>query len=974
MSEMPNPFDKFPQMQPVHNPPRMMRVHGIGTTLIGSRDHDPETDTYVKTLAFTILFLPVLALGAYRVAGSPEGGWYFLGKVPLSGFAKVCNTLLLLVGLGVGGFAGWQSYTNSPEYKASQRLAEADRFLAEGKAHDAALAYRDVLGGATSHAAAAREKLKSLVEAPPASADEAAGIYEVAAELQQQDKPVVDDLYHRGIALAEQYADAAPAGALALLDVVAPVAPKPKEALADRRRLLERLLAANPQDPEAVSRLAVVCEAQGDVARCEALLAPLADKLGERPGAAILGHIYLGKGKYEQALTLLEPYLRVHLPRLRDAEASFADAKRDAMQRAVDLLRNQQAQDFAYDRYRSAGEAEKIAMQHEYLVKAVARDSHVRAVQKAFLTELRAAQAALELGIVQVRRAQALKDQAARKKELEKAEKTFLSVRGMAPNEDLYNLQLARISYWLGKPVEGRKLFEQILEAHNRDGRMVVKVAHVLREVGDVSQARDLLEKAYKDEKDTSQQREIAFSRGVLHRDNQDEIAWLEKGDPASVEIRALLASARAKKSELEGNDAEARSQYAQALKLYSSQPDGIPELNNSSLLNLALFRLSGDPEQLSQAMAKLDRAVANEPDDVIVLRNTAEAHLASAVLELIRSSLDVKILRRHVSLDLLSYLYRDQVQQARVREQVQGHAGFRKAVDFCEKLLILSPRQAMPYVQLSNLYAYTHDTESLGRLRRRLEGVELDLADSEKETKEYWAGKTDAKKQTEAKNSLTRHEAVLAEARKVGGATFAAAACDLIHTQIANDALVPVTDSDVLVRLAEEAHAAAPSLATEETLFSTLVFRAHRNLAKSQPAYKALAEKTQRSLGSSLLTFVLGGKSPLADKALADPDVRRAQALKLEQLRAFPDEQGPATWAFLRGANPQEAAQVAKRTLHDALAESERAIEMVVYPLEANTWLNSYWTLQMAGKESEAAALLKRGAEKGVPLPPADR
>lgn len=68
-------------------------VNGIGVTLLGRRNVDPETATYVKTLAVTFIWLPVFVLRAYRVLDAPNGGWHFIGREPPSNFALAWNFL-----------------------------------------------------------------------------------------------------------------------------------------------------------------------------------------------------------------------------------------------------------------------------------------------------------------------------------------------------------------------------------------------------------------------------------------------------------------------------------------------------------------------------------------------------------------------------------------------------------------------------------------------------------------------------------------------------------------------------------------------------------------------------------------------------------------------------------------------------------------------------------------------------------------
>src|SRR3990172_12223994 len=91
--------DKFPQMRPIRSAPTLFRVNGCGLGMYGSRDPDTETGTHVKTWCICFLWVPILALRAYRVADA-EQGWYFIGRERLSGLAKGWN--LLLLGLAVG--------------------------------------------------------------------------------------------------------------------------------------------------------------------------------------------------------------------------------------------------------------------------------------------------------------------------------------------------------------------------------------------------------------------------------------------------------------------------------------------------------------------------------------------------------------------------------------------------------------------------------------------------------------------------------------------------------------------------------------------------------------------------------------------------------------------------------------------------------------------------------------------------------
>jgi hypothetical protein len=166
MSEPENELERrFPNMRPISSAPSLSTVNGIGCMLIGGRDHDHETGTYVKTHCFCVLFVPLLSLGAYRVADAPRG-WYFIGREPLSGFARAWNWMVVALVLGGIGLGVWIHHTGTPEYQARKKMAEAERLVEAGDVEKAAQLYREVARGSTSEAAPAAGKFKDLLGEP----------------------------------------------------------------------------------------------------------------------------------------------------------------------------------------------------------------------------------------------------------------------------------------------------------------------------------------------------------------------------------------------------------------------------------------------------------------------------------------------------------------------------------------------------------------------------------------------------------------------------------------------------------------------------------------------------------------------------------------------------------------------------------------------------------------------------------------
>src|SRR6185437_7341262 len=456
--------ERFPDMRPVRNPPALMRVNGFGCGVYGSRDHDADTGTYVTTYCLSALFLPVFALCAYRIADAPNGGWYFMGRVPLSRFAKTWNLLILFAGLCVAGAIGWTSHTESPDYIAGRQLAEADGLSAKGEITKAAQLYRQVATGSNSHRGEATARLKDLLDDPRThtSLPEAAGVFRVAIDSRQRIGLRPNDLEERGLKLFEQHAETDPRGALALLDVLTPVASDPRKLVALRRSLLERLVARDPRDPQIVSELALLYEENNQLPRCEAILMPLKDRLGDSEGARILGQILRRQDKVEEACAVLEPYTTRRLPQLRSSKQAYDNA----VQQLITRIDQGIAPGFPYQRLRSADKADHLVIFQEYFASQLKEDPNLKSVNETYQRARLVVPAALELGIVLLRRAQARPDPAARGADLKKAEEMFLAIQtDEAAKSNTYRLSLGQVYYWLGKQQEGRKQFDEALAA-----------------------------------------------------------------------------------------------------------------------------------------------------------------------------------------------------------------------------------------------------------------------------------------------------------------------------------------------------------------------------------------------------------------------------------------------------------------------------------------------------------------------------
>ncbi|HEV8480420.1 MAG TPA: hypothetical protein VGR66_06460 [Candidatus Eisenbacteria bacterium] len=72
-------------LQPLKGAPWMVTYNGVGASVYGATELDPQDRTSVKTHYLVFVFLPFFPLGAYLTRPAEQGkGWTFFGKVPLS--------------------------------------------------------------------------------------------------------------------------------------------------------------------------------------------------------------------------------------------------------------------------------------------------------------------------------------------------------------------------------------------------------------------------------------------------------------------------------------------------------------------------------------------------------------------------------------------------------------------------------------------------------------------------------------------------------------------------------------------------------------------------------------------------------------------------------------------------------------------------------------------------------------------------
>ena len=968
---------KFPELRPIRGTPALVRINGIGLGMYGKRDFDAESGTYIKTHCICFLFVPLMALAAYRVADA-ERGWYFLGKERLSSFAKSCNVGVLLLSLMLAGILAESAYKSSPEFQARQTLQRAAETLQAGNPVRAAQLYREVAEGrarATEGWNGLRAALEScLTNDAPDKVEAGFRLLTALPPRLNSPEPVVPNAYQRGQAAIERFRAANPEAAVAILRQVAPLGGRTNTALRPAEiELLKSVLAANPDNTNRLVELALIYEEQKQLPESWQLLTPHRGKLGSTEGARILGQHLLEEGQYDEAYGLLYPYVQSRLEKLRAIERNYTNAFAASFHRAITHLKEGQADRSFYDAYDKASKAEKEAMVDAFTEKWMRQDA---AFQRA-VAELQAANrvvhVTLDLGIVQLNRARALADPAARKAELEAAEKTFLAIRGLAGDTDEYRMFLGQVYYWLGRAGEGRELFDQLLAAHKRSYPVLMALGNKLREVGDETQARGLIEEAYRTATKEADKFSAASLRAHTSKDVDDEIAWFDKSDPNEPATQIGLNSARGNRALQEGRRDEAAQFLRRAIAGYQGLPQGSANCNNCGLVYLSLYQITGDVQDYNRGLALLEQAISLEPGSSLLRLNITHLLLTRACMDVVGDAIHFGALKKSPDLALLAYLCRDEPGRVAIAQRLRQDEYLQKALTHLDKALLLAPKHASLYRIGLHLQVWFRDLPELQKLQQRLQLAAPDVAEARQDAKEAYDGAKDQQRLDRVQVEIRRYEALLQDsAVKDHPPTLACAEVELNSLRQQARACGAAVDSTKLLADAYAAHQRQPTGASRGALISACFFRAHDELKQQDAPYAQLAETTRRSLPPrELMALLLEQNAPAAALIRNNANVLKALQLVKEQARLFPSWGEVDEWALFGSIEPAEAARVLSQLKEDKVGRVADELQLQLHPLSATAVLDQYWTRKMTGDKPGATQLYQKALSEGVPLPP---
>lgn len=969
-------------MKPLKRKPFLFTLNGFGFSMYGRRKYDQETHTYIATHYLTLLFVPVFALGSYRVADAEEGGWYFIGKEKISTLWNVLNTAALaLIVFAVGSIA-WGIHTTSPDYRQNKALEVAQSKYEQGN-HLQALSelqeVKDLDGKKTKEIQDLIEKAalqgtsnkdwssangivnfvtsnRNFFNARPGFPEKFKDA--VSKKLDTVSDENVEDAYRYSIACKNYFG-------------------RPKnpyaEVLQQKSMLLLERLATQPNSKLIyVTKLAEHYSEKGDAKRCKELLAPREAELKSTEGARILGQIYLSEGNFNQAHPLLTGYVIPQLENIKKASKQYEVASDKSYERAIQSLNNNSAPQDFYQRYEKANKAEQERMVNEFAIKYMEKDGQYKKALNRLRQAGNVVPVAMDLGIVQLRVAQTLNNPAEREKLLKAAEETFLAIQGIAGNNVDYQLSLGQVYYWMGKAKEGEKYFDEALKSSGESYGVLYSLGSIHRELGDDQKAETLLEKAYQKATNNDERYNVAGTLSTMMNDAEKALEWLEKCDVDQIDTKLSIANAKGQIAWGDGDLGKAEKRFLEAIAYYKQLPSSAAYLNNQSLVLQNLYSITGKTSYYKQAVSMMNEAARLSPNNSILITNAASLAFSSATIEQLEKKFSPAFIQRSNSMDMLRLLYANNEERNSMRDNFLSSDSGKQGFKHLGMLRILAPKSEWVYSSGVGWYWMMGKDNEVTAVLKQMSTIGLAQNESWKEDQqELLAGKQDQ----EYANSLKKLDENLSTVKKElpDKKEWLLYQLRFVSNKLTAKIYGIDTNFEFLHSLAKEAYEKYPSAYTRSVYQEVLLSQGMESASKTNPEIAKTIKKYGRLLGYkhifSLLT--LDTSQAPAKALIANKYIRAYLELSQKSSIAFSDTitlTDKKLWGLLGSQRklPREINQSYQNML---MTQHKNHYQQ--YPYSASAVVSYYVKLRLSGKDDEAIKIYKKALKEGVALPP---
>ncbi|WP_372369065.1 tetratricopeptide repeat protein [Candidatus Uabimicrobium sp. HlEnr_7] len=944
----------FPNIQPTQKAPTMYMVNGIGTNVYGKRDYHAETGAYLKTYCLAILFIPVLAFRAYRVLDAQNGGWIFLGREPLSRFARGWNYFLLLGITSLIATGIWSEYTNSPEYRAQQNLAKAQQFQEQNNTAEALYHYILVARSYTSYAQQGQVEIDNHINnLDKSSIKDATKI--VTVFVNQNYTQSNKNLLVQTMKVIEKSAQTDALGSYKLYNLTYKIGNKKQDAKL-RQSLLESIVKQHPGKVSYASDLAVLYEQQQRWKDCQKILEPHGTKLIKYEGARILGQIYAQQGNLKMSDALLVPYVEKGIKSLKRIESEYERVWQRSRQDAINIM----DRTYRYDRTTSEEKMRKIYM--DYIQKHLKEDKNVKAKLEEYREAARIVNVAMDLGLVKLYLARTQQNEKEREKQLQKVEALFLSIQSVAGGSDRYQLTLGQVYYWMGKKEQGKKQFAEFLKQNKGQTVKSLELAEIYRELGDSTEAHKLAKEAYNSSTKEEDKMYAAQICALSSLDNEEKISWLKKTNQEDANNSALLNSALGNKALKEGDNANAQKYLQKAITSYQKQHKTSATLNNEALAHYSLFGIEGNPKHINNAARLLDEAVSLSPNDSIIIRNAYIYLLEKSICDVIGSRIDLKLFQSFLSDSILRFFYKNKSSKQQILKQLHNNETFKKAMSYMKKSMVLAPEKIDTYSKAAAFYFLLQDHESMHGLLTQLRSIQKYLPQKNyggenltqfisffQQEANYYNGLA-----TKSKNPTTI---------AIAGAYHLY--YDFVLAQCGTNTNVAQT-----LKVAQDLYKKFPSTRAHRNLVSSLLLQTHVVLMQNK-TYKGQIGKYGKDVGHEYLIATALRNYPQFKQTIVQ-NAHFKQAIKLikKNTVSFPESTKVLYWVLLSTSGEQQAKSMLQNLKNSQLRNAFEEVNTILNATSVHALLDSYWFYTAVGQKERAQQILAAYQKRGVPFP----
>lgn len=482
-----------------------------------------------------------------------------------------------------------------------------------------------------------------------------------------------------------------------------------------------------------------------------------------RDARFLLAQITAAQGKLDAADAMFGSLLGVRLQRFAAASAALRDTVKQTQDRIDAALR---AGDVPIDlkrKYEIAGEAERNDLISHWIDEQMKFDAALTAARERYLAVSDIVPVSLAAGSVKLRRAQVMSGPA-RRAMLADAEHTFLAIRTAAEGQPEFRLGLGEIYARLGKTTESDAEFAAVLAKN--DPKLSLRVASVYRDIGSISRAKQVANQVFSSAGSPTKEMAAALL-GVMSEDEERAEGWYRKADQHDPAVQTALLEVQGRRLRREGKLAECAAKFAEVAKAHLARAGttNTAGYNNAAVANEMGFACSGDPQALRDAVAALETAYRQTPDDPIVAGNLAMLLQSFGELRVLARHLDVRTLRldqTEIS-DVIESLL-DSPERAALLGELAAEPSLRHGSEILAQFEILAPNNPLPYTLRFSEAARKRDVGAAGAVLERARSAKAIDASETTAARERWlAGTEDAKYLASLEHTRARLDAALA-------------------------------------------------------------------------------------------------------------------------------------------------------------------------------------------------------------------